>query len=394
MAEINCISISHQSAPVQIRSAFALGEEQQRVLFSRLREIGAQQCVVLSTCNRLEVYFDGPESLVQEVEERLCGLCGISRRESLPYFSVYAGEGAIRHLVRVACGIDSMVLGEDEILRQLREAFAFAQESGSTGTSFNVIFKMAVTAAKAIKTDTGLSQTPVSIGTLTSNAAVEFVRAHGGKGTVLIIGITGKIGTITAKNLTAKGGEQVHIIGTTRRHNAEGLFATYPQIEMTDYAQRYALMRRADVVISATKSPHYTVTAAELEKNLSEGGRERLFLDLAVPRDIDPAVGELLGCQVRDIDFFRELSAQNNEKKHDQARSAGQSAEQWVDDIERELVIHELNTELPAIDAVVKKRGFLHLAHSLRKLTDYQGAETIRQWLEDYAAMYGDAARK
>ena len=165
--------------------------------------------------------------------------------KAIKYFNVFTGENAIGHLLKVACGIDSMVLGEDEILRQVKESYYFAMENNAVSTEFNTIFKMAITAAKEIKTVTGLSSTPVSIGTLTANEVFRFKKEEKH---ILIIGITGKIGSITAKNIADKDNTQ--IIRTSGRYSANTVLPFGDNIVITDYTNRYKFMDWADVVIN------------------------------------------------------------------------------------------------------------------------------------------------
>ena len=168
---MNTLSISYKTAPQSVREAFSFSAEEQERFYPEafVKLPGVSQCVILSTCNRFEIYFDGGRENIKPMEKLVCENRGITLREVLRYFNVYEDGGAVLHLTRVASGIDSMVLGEDEILRQLKEAYGRALENGATSSEFNTIFQMAIAAAKNIKTDTGLSTTPVSFGTLAAN---------------------------------------------------------------------------------------------------------------------------------------------------------------------------------------------------------------------------------
>ena len=200
---MNVISISFKSAPLAVRALFAFSKDEQSDFFKKLfNSIPAiAQCVIISTCNRCEFYFDSDRENIKKAEHFICNYKGMDIEKAIKYFNVFTGENAIGHLLKVACGIDSMVLGEDEILRQVKESYYFAMENNAVSTEFNTIFKMAITAAKEIKTVTGLSSTPVSIGTLTANEVFRFKKEEKH---ILIIGITGKIGSITAKNIADK----------------------------------------------------------------------------------------------------------------------------------------------------------------------------------------------
>ena len=237
---------------------------------------------------------------------------------------------------------------------------------------------MAVTAAKEIKTVTGLSKTPVTIGTLTANEVFAFPKESKN---VLIIGITGKIGSIAAKNILKKPG--INLTGTSRRHFEDKLHSSYPDIQLIDFTKRYEYIDEADIIISATSSPHYTVTKDELIRH-THIKKERLFIDLAVPADIDSDVGSLEMCRLFDIDYFRTLSESNNTRRLKEAASAGEYAEKWTDDIIKELEYHRIIESLPQLKSIVENHGLEHLVYSLRKLADRSQTEAARQWFDNY----------
>lgn len=377
---MNVISVSFKSAPLAVRALFAFNKEEQSDFFKKLfNSIPAiAQCVIISTCNRCEIYFDSDRENIKKAEQFICNYKGMDIEKALKYFNIFTGENAISHLLKVACGIDSMVLGEDEILRQVKESYYFAMENNAVSTEFNTVFKMAITAAKEIKTVTGLSSTPVSIGTLTANEVFNFKKEEKN---ILIIGITGKIGSITAKNIADK--ENTHIIGTSGRHSARDIPPMGENIVITDFSDRYRFADWADVIISATSSPHYTVTKDELKENIKTN-KPRLFIDLAVPNDIDSAVTEIENCRLFDIDYFNTLSKNNNNIKKTKALSAAEYVKDWTDEIIKELRFREIISSLPQLEKTVEKRSLKHLIYSLRKLSDRNQTEAVAQWLSDY----------
>lgn len=376
---MNIISISHKKAGLEERSRFAFSDEDKKEFRRQLFEIFPEirECVILSTCNRCEIFWNGDDVNVKEVEKFLCRYKNVPHSHAIGYLGIYTGSRAIRHLTRVACGIDSMVLGEDEILRQIKEAYYEAHESGATDYELNTIFQMAIAAAKEIKTSTGLSTTPVSIGTLVANMVSSLIsEGYGNK--VMILGITGKIGNITAKNIVAKGG--VIVTGTTRKHNAEGLLPSYPQINMAEFHDRYELMKDMDIIISSTASPHYTVTADEYIRTVGND-RKRVFIDLAVPPDIDSNIEELDNCRLVTIDYFKKLSEHNNILKEEKAQDARKKADMHADEIEKELRLHEIIAKLPEIREMISVNGIDKLIYGLRKKADKEQVEQIADWL-------------
>ena len=266
-----CISISHRLADVSIREKLAFSKDD-KVIFTKLVKTDTN-IVILSTCNRIELYFDRGKT--GYIMDKLCAFKNESSAELKNYVNIFEGNGAIRHLYKVACGMDSMILGEDEILGQVKDSYYFANGISDVGYELHTVFRGAITCAKKIKTDTSISKTSVSVGTLVGNMIAER-----GIKNVLIIGIKGKIGEITAKNILSHG---INIIGTSRSHAAsertEG-----GSVEIIPYRERYDHIDRAEAVISATSGPHYTVTYSETAKHTD---KPKLYIDLAVPKDID-----------------------------------------------------------------------------------------------------------
>lgn len=366
----NCISISYKKAPLDVRERVTIQAQEIESFYRNVKG----HAVLVSTCNRLEIYFDID---IPEMEIYLAVQKNTHREELLPYIRLYTGQRAIRHLIRVACGIDSMVLGEDEILRQIKEAYYRAHELHKTNKVFNTIFQMVIRASKDIKTNTGLSTTPVSIGTLAANEVFHFPKE---KKVVLLMGITGDIGTIIAKNIIIKPG--ITLMGTIRRHSSP-LFQTYPQIQMKDFKDRYQLVNEADVIISATTSPHYTITCKEYETKVTVD-KPRLFIDVSVPGNIDKNIKAYPNCRLIDMDGFQELSKRNNELKKQYAQSAEEAVLEWTEVIEKELRMYDLIQILPRLQEDMDEKGLFHVLFSMRKLTNYEQMNQIIAWLEAY----------
>lgn len=357
------ISINHKTAPVEIRKLFSFSEaEKMRISQALIQTETVKGCIVLSTCNRTELYFSGEYSSLKKCEKIMAQSKGLELESIIKYLNIYNGEKAISHLLKVVCGIDSMILGEDEILRQVKDAFLFAMENKFTDFELNTVFKQSVTEAKKIKTETEISKTPVSIGTLTAKSVFDFPKEEK---TVLIIGITGKTGTICAKNILAK--PNIKLMGTSRSHNERKIVNfSSGEAQIIPYAQRYEAMKEADVIISCTSSPHYTVIASEVKKYVSDG-RKRLFIDLAVPPDIDTEICSFENVSLINIDEFNALSAENNIAKKKEAEEIALILEEKKDEIEKELYFHEFLNILPVAAKKIDKMGFEKTVYKLRK---------------------------
>ena len=334
-----CISVSHKKAPVSVREKFAFSKEEKKTLLKRLlasSEING--AVVLCTCNRSEFYVSGSKKAISTLQNAVADLKQIRLEELLQYLNIYSEEQTVAHIFKVCCGLDSMVLGEDEILGQVKDAYQMTLEEKAADYETNVIFQKAITCAKKTKTDTNLSRTPVSIATLVANEVFHFEKEGSQEKKVLIMGVTGKIGSTIAKNILSKSGMEVY--GTVRSHKSDLTFQwKSSHIHLVDYAERYSYMEDADIIISATSSPHYTVVAEKLEQVLTTN-KKRLFIDVAVPIDVDPAIGEISGVTLYDIDFFDQLSKTNNQMKLKELDAAREIMEEELDECRRELLFH------------------------------------------------------
>lgn len=340
-----CISVSYKSADIELRKKLAFSENICKKITSELISGNCiTQCVMLCTCNRTEVYFCGRKGAEKEVIRALADNAGITETLLSKHLLFFYGDNAILHLFKVACGIDSMVIGEDEILGQTRTAYLSAKENNAVAYELNMIFQAAFACAKKIKTQTALSKTSVSIATLAANEAAKL----GGGVNVLVIGASGKTGSTVLKNLVSH--KNISVKATLRHHNSNLKFIEDMRIETVDYNKRYENINDADCVISATSSPHYTITLYDLKKYLSVK-KKRLFIDLAVPPDIDNSIISLDGVQLVNIDYFEQLARENNAVKINSVDIANKIIADDVDTLKKDLIFHEF---LPSLDTVKK----------------------------------------
>lgn len=363
-----CISVSFKKTPLQIRQQFAFSKEEQSSFLSQLVEKkGMTGGVMVSTCNRSEIYFTGEQGKMDEVEDILSSFKKIEKENIKKYCLYYQGKTAVRHLFRVICGLDSMVLGEDEILHQVKEAYLFANNNGYTNSELNIVFQGAFNCAKLSKTTTKLSNTPVSIGTLTANAVEQYQReAFGTTGdSVLVIGAAGKIGSIVAKDLIAKG---IPVIGTSRkRHQPEGLFLqNNDKMEWIDFEKRYDVAARVTAVVSATTSPHYTLTKEEFLHH-TDGSKSCLMVDLAVPYDIDKELGRVENITLLDIDYFKTLSKENSNIRLGELDKAESILQECVEEVLKKLYIRDFKEKMAE---KCEEKWFQKMTYYLRDVLD------------------------
>ena len=368
-----CISISHKTAPLEIRELFSFHkEEAEQFLKGIIKQEHIHECVLVSTCNRSEVYFRGDLHVLSAMEKYFAEFKKIELDKVLEYYRIYQDEKAMLHLYRVTSGMDSMLLGEDEILGQIKFSYQQAHEAGTTGFILNRIFLGAITCAKKIKTDTKLSKIPISIGTLTAN---EVLRYSEDIKKVLIIGITGSMGTIVRKNLSGKS--DVKIIGTTRNHNIQGAMKVEdPQVTMIPYRERYHYMNDADIIISATTSPHYTITSENL-RDYIHTDKKRLFIDLAVPHDIDKEIKKINYTEVMDIDHFEDLSNQNNLAKLHELDYANLIIAEQVDEVRKDLNFQKFRKDIPKYQKLLQDNTFEAMIYRMKKNTSNTEFEAV-----------------
>lgn len=331
---MECISISHKTASSGEREKFYIPKEKAGDFLRSIRAVtGVEQCVLLSTCNRTEVYVQGEENRFRELEEALSSVSGSDGEQIRNLARRYQGRKALHHLFRVVCGMESMVLGEDEILGQTRDAYMAAKEAGCTGYELNSAFQAALACAKRVKTETMLSKTAVSVATLAASEVAHLPLPHK---TVLLMGGSGQMGGIILKNLLSQ--KNVRIIATVRSHN--GICQTGgAQVEHVDYQNRYAVLEEADAVISATASPHYTLTAGRVREAIRTP-KERLFLDISMPPDLDAEIGNLAHCRLVALDDIKRLAETNNRLKQQAFADAEEILEEELERLCKVLAFH------------------------------------------------------
>jgi len=370
-----CISISHKTSDVTVRKKLAFSDEQKKAFLDRLFcSESISECLVLCTCNRTEVYFCGDKGSVKTVETVLSDFSQIDFDELKKYIYLFYGDKALLHLFRVAGGIESMVIGEDEILGQLKRAYAFAKENGTVAYELNMCVQAAVACAKKIKTETALSKTSVSVATLATNEAVRF---GNGSLNVLVIGATGKAGSTVVKNLLSH--RDVTVTVTSRKHKAESVFEN-TGARVIDYDSRYSAFDTADCIISATSGPHYTVTYYDLKSNIKTE-KERLFIDLAVPPDIDENVEKITGARLVNIDCIKQLARENNALKLDSVESAKEIISDEIETLKKDLAFHEF---LPCMESVKNAMPSDFSEKFIYKLKSDVSSEEFSRILEIY----------
>jgi glutamyl-tRNA reductase len=305
------IGLNHQSAPVEVRERLAFTKDGLGDACSQLLAASPplHETAILSTCNRVEIYAlaDGASDAAQAVRRFLHEHHGLADRVDA-YLYEHCDEQCVRHLLEVASGLDSMVLGETEILGQVKDAYSAAHRAGATGLALNRLFQKAFSAAKHIRSSTAITRGSTSVGAVAVDLA-EKIFGKLGKCTVMVIG-TGEMSEATARALDSHGAGTILVCSRTRER-AEAL-AGQLHGRAISYDQWPSEFAAVDIVISSTAAPHPIVTKSKLIPLLRTRRPRPLFLiDIAVPRDIERACGELESVYLYDIDDLRQIARDN-----------------------------------------------------------------------------------
>jgi glutamyl-tRNA reductase len=307
------IGLSHHTSPVDLRERFAFAESQIPDALDKLRKSGiAEEAVILSTCNRVEIYTAtslSPAKAFSELTDFLIG-SGTphdSNNMIVPDGAIYtyAEPHSLHHLFKVACGLDSMVLGETEILGQLKDAYHLAHCHKQTGTRLNKAFQRAFNVAKHIRTNTNIQRGSVSVASVAVELA-EKIFSSIAERPALVIG-TGETSEKVARALFSRGVKNIIVAGRSSER-AEVLAREFSgrAVRFEDWAVEF---EKIDIAISSTSAPHHILDRAKLEPLMKiRKQRPLLLIDIAVPRDIDPAVNFLENVYLYNIDDLQAIA--------------------------------------------------------------------------------------
>ncbi len=323
------IGINHRTAPVAIREQVAFDPERMPESLRNLTSsAGVHEAVILSTCNRTEIYCTVDADYQGGVIRWLGDHHALDHQQLLKHMYSHPDDAAVRHLLRVASGLDSMVLGEPQILGQVKTAYQDAVRAGAIGNLLDRLFQHSFTVAKQVRTDTQIGASPVSV----AFAAVSLARQIFGETsnrTVLLIG-AGETNELVARHLTQLGIEHLVVANRTleRAHQLagrlQGLAITLEEIP--------AHLAMADIVVASTASPHPLLGRDTVSQALRRRKRRpMLIVDLAVPRDVDPAVADLEDVYLYSIDDLQQIISENMRSRQDAAAQAEEIIDTQVD---------------------------------------------------------------
>ncbi len=312
---LTLIGISHKTAPVEIREAVAFGKDEQEYIYGHLlNEFQLKGLLILSTCNRTELYLSGTlhgEEL-HAIRQWLGRFKKTDHFTNEQYFYLYQGKEAVDHFFKVISGLDSQLIGEPQITGQVKEAYNLAHDSGSSDALLNKLFSYGLEAEKHVRSETFLSDGAVSV----SFAGVELARkifTRLNDKTVLLIG-AGETAELAAVHFMDKGVGRILIANRTFR-NGEALAAKFKG-EAYRLEELNKILPETDIVISATSGTDYIITREQIEPFIKKRPYRPLFLiDLAIPRDLDPALDELDNVYLYNLDDLTEITKMNLERR-------------------------------------------------------------------------------
>jgi glutamyl-tRNA reductase len=369
--------LSHKTAPLDLREKLALPENALPDALHELQNLGASEAVILSTCNRVEISLTSPEGEdpAAIIERFLKSWQGSANAFEGHLYRKEARE-AIQHLFRVAASLDSMVVGEPQVLGQLKSAYAIAKTEGAVGGLLEQVLTRAFSVAKRVRTETGIGQMAVSI----SYAAVELARTifnRSLKGrSVLIIG-SGKMGELAAKHLHRSGATRIFVTNRTWER-AQQMAAVF-QGRTVDYKEFPAMLHEVDIVIASSGAPHYILSREDMQRVIAARKNKPMFLiDIAVPRNIDPAVNDIEGVFLKNVD---DLEGVVNANIQERSKQAEQAEAIVIDEVERMISRLKLEEVTPTIISLQEQFENIRLAEVARALRRMPGLTPEQQRL-------------
>lgn len=341
--EIAVVGVNHNTTPIEVREKVSFTETKKIEGINYLLDGRINEAVILSTCNRSEIYICSKKinEGIKDVEKFYKEFFHINNIHD--YLFVKKGKEAINHVYMVASGMDSVVLGEDQILGQVRDALDFSMEVGGSKKILNKLFREAITAAKDIKCRLKISEIPLSTSYIGIKLLKEQLKSLNGK-KALIVG-AGKISSLSLKYLKEEGLEEIYI--TNRTHGKlKDLCFEFPELKAIKYEDRYSVLKHVDIVITATSAPHIIFT----KKDMEDIKKELYIMDLALPRDVEQKVEEIKNIHLYDIDDLKKTSEENLIRREELAEEALEIIKEdveefmeWLEKVKVDPVIKSLN---------------------------------------------------
>lgn len=370
------LGINHRTAPVALRERVAFTPERMAEAFAELRAAaGATEAAILSTCNRTEIYLAADYDCAPLILRWLAGFHNVDAGDLEDVIYVHHDSDAVRHLMRVAAGLDSMVLGEPQILGQLKDAYALAREYKACGSFLARLFEHTFSVAKRVRTQTAIGENPVSVAYAAVNMANR-IFADMSCNKALLIG-AGKTIELVARHL-ADAGVKDFLVANRTLERAQTLAQVHggKGILLSDIAEH---LHEVDIIVSSTASPLPVLGKGTVERALKKRKHQPFFMiDIAVPRDIEPEVAELDDVYLYTVDDLRQVIEENIRSREGAAREA----ENLIN-----LGVQEFLSQLRALDAVFTLKQFRQRAEDLRDAETAKALRSLRNGADPETVM-------
>jgi len=373
------LGINHNTAPIEVRERLAIPAERLAdATRTLLHQPGIREGLILSTCNRVELLTlqDDAEATSPQAKTDLLRFLheyfAVPPHDIQPHLYEFREREAVRHLFRVASSLDSMVVGEPQILGQVKEAYTIARDAGAVSTHLEALLQRTFTVAKKIRTETQIGSSSVSIASVAVDLARKIFGSLYGK-TVLLVG-AGKMSELAARHLIQQGASSILVANRTQSRAekiAENFSSLTVHTEAIPFESLYEQADRADIVITSTGAPQKIFGHSHGQHFLHRRrNRPMFFIDIAVPRDVDPRMNEVEGCFVYDIDDLQQVAAANLADRSREAAAAENIVSREVDKYQERLQSRDAVPAIKALQQQAEQLRLTELARSQSKLAD------------------------
>jgi len=310
------LGLSHKTAPVETRELLSLPQTQIPAFYERLMEAGVEEAVYVSTCNRVEIYMTAEdcESAIETIKKLMEYYTRLPHDQFMSSIYTRYGTDVVKHLLYVTASLDSMVLGENEITGQIKESFSRAVECGATGSVLNRLFHRAFKTAKRVKTETTISKNPLSIASIAVERAKKIFKDFSGR-SVLLVG-AGEMGELILRYLVKDNLTRIIVANRTVENARKVCLDINFEAEIVPLAKLDQSLSEVDIVISSVTAPHHVITKRDMELIMMERrGKPLVVIDIAVPRNVEPSVGDIENVYLHNIDNLKEIADLNKQNR-------------------------------------------------------------------------------
>lgn len=364
--QLTVLGLNHRTAPVEIRERFNFNADRVASIMRRLRNYdNIPEAMLLSTCNRTELYMvmENTDESIPFIKRLLKHLAG--EEYKFEYFYNLSGTQCVRHLFRVASSLDSLVIGEGQILSQIKNAYHIARTNGMTDTILNTLLNKAIAVGKRVRTETKIAYSSVSVSSAAVDLAIDII-GDLSKANILVLG-AGHMSELTARHLIDKGARTIFVSNRNLDHAKE--LAEKFNGTAIPYSQMFEQAAEADIIITSTGAPHYVLTVENLGPLLPQrNGKPLILVDIAVPRDVDPLLGEMQGVTVYNIDDLKDVVDINKNFRSNEAKLAAQIIEEEIVSLKERLryytmrpVMVQLHDKMNFLRQKILKKAFIKM---------------------------------